>query len=360
MCIYDTEQEYIFASDYVNHGRQSLEKKFLCLERRAMSEVREGDDDSDLLARAVHAQYNLLPSRGKPRPNEWTVLAGIVARSKGELTVVSLATGNRCLGVRQLCRQGTVVNDSHAEILARRAFKKFCACEMQRVALGDGPVSPFFVVSSAGSFRVRDGVSFHLYISASPCGDASVFGKGAACGVIPTGAKEVGRGGKVGGGTPSAAPSDQPRGDGGGSGERDGSDGSGDGDGGGGSVGGWNGGGSVLGAKRRQARAGERGAGASRDGNMRRGLGASGSAAAASFSASAQHSSALGVLRTKSGRSDLPPSQLTRSMSCSDKIASWHALGLQGSLLSPFFESSRRPVPLTSVVVSSDSEGSVA
>ena len=40
-----------------------------------------------------------------------------------ELEILTIASGNKCLGGSKMCPNGTVVNDSHAEVLARRAFK---------------------------------------------------------------------------------------------------------------------------------------------------------------------------------------------------------------------------------------------
>ncbi|KAH8106293.1 adenosine deaminase/editase [Cristinia sonorae] len=54
--------------------------------------------------------------------------------------------------------------------------------------------------------------------------------------------------------------------------------------------------------------------------------------------------SLFGVLRTKPGRADSPP---TLSMSCSDKIASWNILGIQGALGSKFLY----PVYVSDVVI---------
>jgi tRNA-specific adenosine deaminase 1 len=51
-----------------------------------------------------------------------------------------------------------------------------------------------------------------------------------------------------------------------------------------------------------------------------------------------------GVLRTKPGRSDSP---LTLSMSCSDKIASWNVLGIQGGLMVRIFD----PVYISSITI---------
>ena len=53
---------------------------------------------------------------------------------------------------------------------------------------------------------------------------------------------------------------------------------------------------------------------------------------------------AFGAIRTKPGRADSVPSI---SFSCSDKIASWSVLGLQGALLGKCFD----PVYLDGIVV---------
>lgn len=54
--------------------------------------------------------------------------------------------------------------------------------------------------------------------------------------------------------------------------------------------------------------------------------------------------SLYGVLRTKPGRADSPP---TLSMSCSDKMASWNVTGLQGALASKIL----KPIYLSAVVI---------
>ena len=245
-------------------------------------------EDSDALARAVLDRYRRLPARGKPQSTEWTVLAGIVARTESEDIVVSLATGNRCLGVCQLCDKGTVVNDSHAEVLARRSFKKFCLHEMLRIARGEGMASPFFnFCKRSRVFSLKPSVTFHLYVSAPPCGDASVFPRGGSDRLILTGAKEI----------DAACTSGKSRGE------------------------------------------------------------LTGSLKPPKPPCANKYSATIGVLRTKSGRSDLPDDLVTRSMSCSDKIACWHALGLQGSLIAPFFPPGCCPLPLSSVVVSRQDTG---
>ncbi len=88
-------------------------------------------------------QYSQLPSRGKPiKGREWTPLAGVVlSNAMSELKVVALGTGSKCVGANTLDSQGRArgqtvhlshfvsvgwrVRDSHAEVLARRAFRRY-------------------------------------------------------------------------------------------------------------------------------------------------------------------------------------------------------------------------------------------
>lgn len=54
--------------------------------------------------------------------------------------------------------------------------------------------------------------------------------------------------------------------------------------------------------------------------------------------------SLYGVLRTKPGRADSPP---TLSMSCSDKIARWNVLGIQGAMASHVLQ----PLYIAAVII---------
>eukprot|EP00798_Chlamydomonas_sp_ICE-L_P021060 gene21059-27939_t len=86
------------------------------------------------------------------------------------LLVVALATGNKSLhpGHKSDARAGQHIVDSHAEVLARRAFVLYLA-GMLAENRQQGTKSIF-----EGS-RIRTGVSFHLYVSTAPCGDARRF-----------------------------------------------------------------------------------------------------------------------------------------------------------------------------------------
>ncbi|KAI7823891.1 adenosine deaminase/editase [Gamsiella multidivaricata] len=165
------------------------------------------------IARECHDQFNRLPKHGKPSRKsngqaEWTILAGIVlatptapALSKisdinggtcldntdepdesWEVECISLATGSRCLPQGKLSPRGDLVNDCHAEVLARRGFNKWCLSEMQAcISYPENMANRFRYLGNQDTplnkgplFQLADPrTQFHLYVSQAPCGDAT-------------------------------------------------------------------------------------------------------------------------------------------------------------------------------------------
>lgn len=143
---------------------------------------------SQRIHECVAAKYSKLPRKGKPNPTEWTVLAAFLLERKeydkkeekekeGEshLEVVSLATGNKCLGEAGRSRAtqvGDVLNDCHAEVLARRAFISYM---MNQVELAHTPGAETILTKCGSKLCLKPGINIHMYISQMPCGDCSIF-----------------------------------------------------------------------------------------------------------------------------------------------------------------------------------------
>lgn len=87
--------------------------------------------------------------------------------------VVALATGTKCISGDHLSVTGLAVNDSHAEILVRRALLRFFYAQLRLHSQEQSSASIF--EKKGEKFALRPGVSFHMYISSTPCGDARVF-----------------------------------------------------------------------------------------------------------------------------------------------------------------------------------------
>ena len=87
--------------------------------------------------------------------------------------VVAVGTGNRCVTGQRLSMEGKTVNDSHAEIVARRSLLRFFYRQLS--SYHEGNESIFVSTQGSSKLVVREGVSFHLYISTAPCGDGALF-----------------------------------------------------------------------------------------------------------------------------------------------------------------------------------------
>ena len=145
----------------------------------------------DLIAQVALQKREGLPKTGKPQPHEWTVMAAIVAcdTSCGDpaLRVLTLATGTKCLGASQRDPGGLALGDCHAEVLTRRALLRYLCAEANALLGEDSQQAPggcgaghrilerWERPDGRAAFRLRPAVTLHLFISQPPCGDACVI-----------------------------------------------------------------------------------------------------------------------------------------------------------------------------------------
>ena len=119
-----------------------------------------------------------IPLKCRPVSAEWTTLASILLETNNQtsLKVLCLTTGTKCLSEKQLPVDGTLVHDSHAEVLARRCFIRYMLNEIVRLQAEPKSFKSEtleFAESTTSdgqrSFSVRPGVKFILFISHTPC-----------------------------------------------------------------------------------------------------------------------------------------------------------------------------------------------
>ncbi|XP_030761491.1 tRNA-specific adenosine deaminase 1 isoform X2 [Sitophilus oryzae] len=115
--------------------------------------------------------FNGLPRAKKPKENEWTVLSCIVKQEFCNFQVVALGTGTKCIGRTKMCAKGTILNDSHAEIICRRAFLRYLYGEMGKTT------SIFNFDRNKQRHYLKPNIYFHFFTTHVPCGDAAIFEK---------------------------------------------------------------------------------------------------------------------------------------------------------------------------------------
>ncbi|XP_055616319.1 uncharacterized protein LOC129762255 isoform X2 [Toxorhynchites rutilus septentrionalis] len=171
---------------------------------------------ADSIGKLVIEKFNEV-MKGNDVYSRRKVLAGIVMTQAYDVRtakVISLATGTKCVSGEHMSVTGTVINDSHAEIIARRGLLDYFYAQLDlhcrsqssntNVAASNNnsataqyngkggnnnntnslggieqpeQESSIFVRPADGStlYRLKDGINFHLYINTAPCGDARVF-----------------------------------------------------------------------------------------------------------------------------------------------------------------------------------------
>ncbi|KAK2858648.1 hypothetical protein Q5P01_003268 [Channa striata] len=133
-------------------------------------------DFADSIFHLVREKYRSLVGSCSPAHTRHKSLAGIVMTRGLDLRhaqVVVLSTGTKCINGEYLSDQGQVVNDCHAEVTARRALLRFLYSQLE-LFLSKRPEDweeSIFVRHKECSYRLRENVHFHMYISTSPCGD---------------------------------------------------------------------------------------------------------------------------------------------------------------------------------------------
>lgn len=144
----------------------------------------------DEIARLCYEHYgSRLPKQGKPEPNrEWTLLAAVVKiqpitgqacdcpDKQVQVTkeVVSMGTGTKCIGQSKMRKSGDILNDSHAEVIARRSFQRYLLHQLHLAAtLKEDSI--FIPGTQRGLWKLRPELSFLFFSSHTPCGDASII-----------------------------------------------------------------------------------------------------------------------------------------------------------------------------------------
>ena len=142
----------------------------------------EGDSFQSRIAALAHEHHAILESTSTfPQPGRKVIACFVLEdATDSNITVISFGTGTRCISGERLSMRGDVVNDSHAEVLARRGLVRFLYDELRYFYINTGEKSifePVSVDSSQSLVKIKDRYRFHLYISTAPCGDGAQFSR---------------------------------------------------------------------------------------------------------------------------------------------------------------------------------------
>ena len=129
----------------------------------------------DEIVKLVHNFFKeKLPKKGKPSKDkcEWTVISAFVLLKSDGPEIVSIGTGTKCLGQNETSPKGDLVHDSHAEVIAKRAFVLYLINQINLCQKGQNSV---LEKTPNGKFQLK--FPFVFYTSFPPCGDATIAPK---------------------------------------------------------------------------------------------------------------------------------------------------------------------------------------
>lgn len=119
--------------------------------------------------------YDKLPNAKRLlKDKEWTIYSAIVVERDSRLEVVSAGTGTKCIGSMMLSEKGDILNDSHAEVICRRALIRYLMAQVRETKREDGQ-SIFKFDTATMKFKLEKEVKFHMFTTSTPCGDASIY-----------------------------------------------------------------------------------------------------------------------------------------------------------------------------------------
>lgn len=139
---------------------------------------------ADRVAQLCLEKYEKLGKNGKPSDREWTVLSGIVLK-KGDdsLSLVGLATGTKCLGEVDLMNTELYERGSRLSDSHAEVLVRRALLRYlyeQIHLLLNDARSDVFIMIDK-KIQVNPDVSFHFFTSQTPCGDCSIFLKEDFC-----------------------------------------------------------------------------------------------------------------------------------------------------------------------------------
>lgn len=119
--------------------------------------------------------YDKLPNAKRLlKDKEWTIYSAIVVKRDSRIEVVSAGTGTKCIGSTMLSENGDILNDSHAEVICRRAFIRYLMGQIRKTKQEDEQ-SIFKFNKTSMNFELEKDVTFHMFTTSTPCGDASIY-----------------------------------------------------------------------------------------------------------------------------------------------------------------------------------------